>query len=389
MHKWILAVSGLLFFILPITAQQLSDSTRLYLITCSPGAELFSKFGHSAIRAYDPTTSTDVVFNYGIFDFDTPNFYPKFIRGRLNYMLGVERTDFFFRVYGSEGREVKQQRLRLNPEQTRRVVRFLLHNYEPENRYYLYDFFYDNCATRIRDLLEKEFDTLLIPDFPYEPAKTFRQLVNEYVSPFPWADFGIDLILGLPADKKAGFRNEMFLPDYLSIHFDESFLAGKPLVTSTQIMVPLRMDHLQPSGAISPVWAFSILLFLMVITTWFGNTTTKRILDAVVFLSVALAGCLFLFMWMGTDHQATWKNFNLLWASPFWIAGLRPERILWRITLAIAVAGAVVALIGFPLIPQQYHPAVIPLALLLVLRGTDRLFKWSDQLKRSLLQIKT
>lgn len=357
-------------------AQRLTDSTRLSLITCAPGEELFSKFGHSAIRAFDPVTSTDVVFNYGLFDFATPNFYTKFIRGKLKYMLGVQGTQDFIRIYQYEGREITEQPLRLTPEQRSRVVDYLLTNYRPENRFYLYDFFYDNCATRIRDILEEEFDTRLAPTGDYETEKTFRQLLDEYIGPFPWADFGIDLILGLPADRVAGFRNEMFLPDYLAAHFGRTELKGADLAPDPIVVVEGRVDHLTPSGAPTPLLIWSVLAGVVLLLTRWGPRGLRTVFDTLFFLALGLAGALFVFMWVGTDHQATWRNFNLLWANPLWLLALvaifRPapwnKAILW-----LATGLSVLTLAGFPFWPQQLHPAIIPLTLIAVLRAADRL----------------
>lgn len=357
-------------------AQRLTDSTRLSLITCAPGEELFSKFGHSAIRAYDPVTSTDVVFNYGLFNFDTPNFYPKFIRGKLKYMLGVQNTLDFIRIYQYEGRQITEQPLLLDARQRSRVVDYLLTNYQPENRYYLYDFFYDNCATRIRDIIEEEFATQLVAVDDYQTDKTFRQLLDEYIGPFPWADFGIDLILGLPADQIAGFRHEMFLPDYLSAHFARATFNGKDLAAGPEIIVEGRVDHLAPSKAPKPILIWSLLAALAIGITRWGPNALRTVFDSVFFLALGLAGALFVFMWAGTDHQATWQNVNLLWANPLWLVAFaaifRPAR--WSsIALWIVAALSALTLVGFPFWPQQLHPAIIPLVIIALLRAMDRL----------------
>jgi hypothetical protein len=377
MQKWLFALGFILLFGYRCQAQQLTDSTRLYLLTCAPGAELFSKFGHSAIRAHDPTTGTDLVFNYGIFDFDTPNFYVKFIRGKLNYMLGVQRTEVFLRAYESEGRRIDQQALVLNQQETQRVIDFLRTNYEPQNRYYLYDFFYDNCATRIRDVIERAFDTTLEPPATYSANKSFRQLLDEYIGPFPWADFGIDLILGLPADHTADFRDEMFLPDYLSAHFATTSFRNQNLTPAPEVIVPARIDHLEPSGGIGPVWLFGVLAVIVLILTLFAPPKVGQILGSIFFLAAGLAGCLFAFMWIGTDHQATWQNLNLLWASPLWLFVLDGRNQWQRILLLVACTTTTVAIVGYLWLPQQLHPAILPIAIILLIRGMLRLRDWS------------
>jgi len=357
-------------------AQRLTDSTRLSLITCAPGEELFSKFGHSAIRAYDPVTGNDVVFNYGLFDFATPNFYTKFIRGKLKYMLGVQGTRDFLRIYQYEGREITEQPLLLTPAQRSRVVDYLLTNYQPENRFYLYDFFYDNCATRIRDIMEEEFDTQLVPADGYTSDKTFRQLLDEYIGPFPWADFGIDLILGLPADRVAGYRHEMFLPEYLADHFARAQFNGSDLAPAPIVEVEGRVDYLTPSGTPRPLWVWSALAVAAILLTRWGSNSLRAIFDVLFFLALGLAGALFVFMWVGTEHQATWRNFNLLWANPLWLFAIgaifRPAR--WsRMLLWLAAALSASTLLGFPFWPQQLHPAIIPLVIVALLRASDRL----------------
>jgi len=132
-----------------------TDSAKVSLLTCSPGSELYSKFGHSAIRVYDPYEGTDIVFNYGLFDFNTPNFYLKFIRGKLPYQLGIQRFYNFMWDYQSEGRKVVETPLMLDLAAQRKLLDFLEYNYRPENRQYPYDFFFDNCASRIRDVVEQ------------------------------------------------------------------------------------------------------------------------------------------------------------------------------------------------------------------------------------------
>ena len=160
-------------------AQYFSSNAEISLVTCSPGSELYSVFGHSAIRVKDTTTQTDLIFNYGVFDFGTPNFYWKFVRGKLQYKLAIQRTSRFVDSYRAEGRMVKVEKMRLTRKEKDRMIRFLRVNYLPENRYYLYDFFYNNCSTKIWDVAEEnvegglEFDTSV-----YDP-QSFRDLLAD------------------------------------------------------------------------------------------------------------------------------------------------------------------------------------------------------------------
>ncbi len=179
----------------------LSDSSRISLLTCSSGNELYSIFGHSAIRVSDPIRSLDIVFNYGTFDFYDPNFYPNFVRGHLNYILSVSPYREFKQSYVEEGRWIWEQRLNINLNEKQHLFDSLLINYRPENRYYPYDFFGDNCATRIRDIFVKRVSREITFDYSsFEKGKSFRQLLMPNLARSQWAKLGINLLLGLPAD---------------------------------------------------------------------------------------------------------------------------------------------------------------------------------------------
>jgi hypothetical protein len=167
-----LTIFSILFLVTTYQAiaqkQQLSDQAVISLITADPGEELYSLFGHSAIRVKDTVNNQDLVFNYGTFNFNTPNFYMKFTRGKLLYMLSIQQFDRFKRSYEYEKRDLKEQILNLTQDQKQAIFQFLLWNYQPENRYYKYDFFFDNCATRIRDVFIDELPGL---NFQFEYVK--------------------------------------------------------------------------------------------------------------------------------------------------------------------------------------------------------------------------
>lgn len=347
-----------------------SDSLRISLLTCAPGEALYSKFGHSAIRVMDPVNRTDIVYNYGLFDFDTPNFYVKFIRGKLPYQLGVQSFRQFMWEYEYEHREVLETPLRLSPEHQAALLRFLETNYLPENRQYPYDFFFDNCASRIRDVLEKTAAMTYIPQDTVESSKTFRELLDKYIGRYPWVNFGIDLILGLPADQKAGFRGEMFLPDYLAQNLKAGQSIQKPVTEpDTQLLSGLAGEP-NRKPALTPFLAFSLLFVAFALLSGLAPTSKALLLaDTLFFLALGLAGSLFAFMWAGTDHDATHRNLNLLWANPLAlgaVAGLFFSS--QRFWVAPTALGAGIALLGFPFLPQALHPAVIPIALTILLR---------------------
>jgi len=215
------------------------------LLTCAPGAELYSIFGHSAIRVQDPSKGIDEVYNYGMFSFGTPNFYVKFVKGKLPYWVSKGNFPRFMREYEREQREVFQNELLLTSDEKKEVLAFLENNIKKENRVYAYDFFYDNCSSRIRDVLETTLGERLRWSPKEEKDYTYRNLLDLYLLDSHWSDFGIDLILGKPTDENADVRQQMFLPDFLKLNFESGEVnrngTWKPLVgpATTLITFPL------------------------------------------------------------------------------------------------------------------------------------------------------
>ena len=351
------------------------DSLTISLLTCAPGDMLYSKFGHSAIRVYAPLSGTDLVFNYGLFDFRTPNFYGKFIRGKLPYQLGVQRFDRFVQEYQYDGRKVVETPLVLDAASRARVLAFLENNYRPENREYLYDFFYDNCASRIRDVLEKAAGMDYPPAQAEGRKKTYRQLLHTYLQDSPWIKFGIDLILGMPTDQRADFRAEMFLPDYLSENLRAGQVGAQPVTGPEVVLVPARPQQGASFGFLTPTACALLLLFLSLFVTLTGTRRVKTLLDTVLFSAAGLAGALFVFMWAGTDHEATHRNLNLLWANPLALAAPflldKPGRKPW---FALLLFGALTTLLAFlGVLPQTIPFEVLPIVLALAVRYADRM----------------
>jgi len=358
-----------LLFFTECFSQQFHPSSQISIVTASPGKEIYNTFGHSAIRVKDTINDYDRVFNYGIFNFRTPNFAIKFIRGKLLYKLGLGRFNSFVADYEGQGRQVTERVLNLNETQKTEVFDFLAENYKPENREYLYDFFYDNCASRIRDVFE-QVNGSLVYDKANEKQITFRQLLDEYLKSKPWTDFGIDLILGLPSDKIADFRNQMFLPDYLEENLSKATLNGKALLGQQRIVAPLNTSFQNERSLFTPLLVMSIVAVLFFLATFFiKNKTMQWLLDALLFGILTIAGCVFLFMWLGTDHQACYKNLNMLWANPLYLflipyAKIRNAKLIWwgfLILIALLIT-------TFPIFPQQYHIAFIPVFFMIVFR---------------------
>lgn len=295
----------------------LSEEARISLLTCSPGNELYSVFGHSALRVVDPVAGIDSVYNYGTFDFETEGFYLKFARGKLDYMLSRQFFPYFQYEYLISNRSIDEQMLILSREECQQVYDLLEENYKLENRFYRYDFFFDNCATRIRDVVQKAFGDRLDYGLNGSSGLTFRDQVEEYTAAMPWSLFGISLALGAPYDREIEGEEIMFLPDDLAAGFSSAKLDGKPLVSeSRQILNAETVES--ASSAMNPVnlgFIFLILILFQLFVEWKRGRqfSVLRKFELILF---GLMGWVVLLLWLATDHQATKPNWDVLWLWP-------------------------------------------------------------------------
>lgn len=377
-----LLVITLLFTANPIIAQwQLSEKGEIHIVTCGPyQGELYSAFGHSAIRVTDPQTGIDLIYNYGVFDFNQPNFYLNFTRGYLNYRLDVSSYRGFSSLYVAENRFIHEQVLDLNQQQKQAVFNFLQWNALPENRDYLYDYFYDNCATRVRDVFSRVLGDSLRFDSTYiSESYTVRELCDMYLIHQPWGDLGIDLCLGLPMDKTMHPMEYMFLPDYVETGFNSVQIrkgsSWQPLVKETLITYQPKPED-SPLGIWNPALFFWALFGLLALVTFLGFRRGKLWLtiDILLFSITGLIGWLLLLLWLLTDHDAAAMNLNLLWANPLhfpvvMILAWGKHRFLGYYFRIFALIYLVV-LIFWAFLPQDLHFSLIPLVLLLFVRAT-------------------
>ena len=225
---------------LGVQAQELSEEARISLITCTPGEELYARYGHTALRVCDPKNDIDIAFNYGIFDFNTDHFYWKFVRGETWYQLGATPYRWFMREYEMTNRPVYEQVLNLSAEDKEILWQKLVDNYRPENRQYLYNFVFDNCATRPYVMLMSVLcrNSAEMPYSTYRGAEgqTYRRFIQHYTPKGSWADFGINLLFGPKADRKMQGEERLFLPEELMGYISQTVKAdGQPLVANEQI----------------------------------------------------------------------------------------------------------------------------------------------------------
>jgi hypothetical protein len=355
----------------------LSEKAQISVITCGPTpSELYAAFGHSAIRVSDPELQIDLAYNYGVFDFDQPNFYLNFAKGYLYYKLGVYFYPHFREYYIRNNRFVHEQVLDLTAEQKQKVFEYLEWNAKPENQTYRYDYFYNNCATKIRDV----FAEVLGPELNFDGSfiktnYTIRELTDLYLAPQPWGDLGIDICLGLPMDKRATPYEYMFLPDYIEQSFDHASVNSIPLVKE-KISVYEALPEGIPFSIFHP-WIVFGLFFLAVATIsyfdWKNKTLTKWF-DVILFFVVGLLGVLLLLLWTATDHNAAAINFNLLWAFPFhviWALVLIKKQPAWWTKKYFEGTWILIAatLLLWFVIPQQLNVFLIPVVAALMIRA--------------------
>lgn len=301
----------------------LSPAAEISILTIGQGAELYDKFGHSAFRIKDSLSGVDVVFNYGVYDFETPNFYTKFAQGKLLYELNVTYYQPFYESYVAQNRWVKEQILNLNQEEKQAVSDFLWENVLPENRKYKYDFFYDNCATKIRDVVQEVLgESLEFTDDYIQEELTFRQLIQKNLQANTWGSLGIDIALGAVIDRKASPIEYQFLPEYVFEGASHALIhrggGTEPLVKDTKVLFENKPMPPQNNFLTSPLFVLGLLGLMIIFITYrdFKQKTRSRYLDTTILLITGLIGVFLVLLWGATDHTATANNYNLLWAFP-------------------------------------------------------------------------
>lgn len=304
-----------------LTAQELSDNAEISVLTIGPGASLNDAFGHSAFRIKDDTNGFDLVFNYGVYDFDAPNFILKFAQGKLNYLIGLNSFNDFYTAYTDANRTIKAQTLNISYQEKQRLFNYLIENFKPENRRYLYDFLFNNCATKIKDVTTIASNEAIQFNIPegYQEA-TFRTLIQENLNRNSWGSLGIDLALGAIIDRKATPEQHMFLPKNIYSFFEKATKgnAKDTLVKDSKVLFKATSQSLTSNVLTSPLFVFGLIASLIVFITYkdFKKGKRTKVLDTVLFILTGLTGIFILLLWFATDHQTTQNNYNLLWANP-------------------------------------------------------------------------
>lgn len=364
-------------------AQKISitENTQLSLITCSPGPVAYEKFGHTGIRVYDESQSVDFVANWGIFDFEKENFYPLFVKGETYYWLDFQPTFSFLNSYRARNSSVTEQVLNLNDEQKQKLLDLILTNYKPENREYLYNFVFDNCATRPRDIINESLLPNMLETKHNFSEKSFRHWVADYTGKYSWLQFGIDLVFGKDADEIATPFQTLFLPEELCKSYAVSFVVDEndteiPLVAEKNILVEKQDVPEKTSLLTLPIVATSLVLLLGLLLMFFDYKRKKhsRWFDFILLIITGVAGIIIFYLMFFSIHPLVKNNFNLLWCNPLnlifavmiWIRSSQRTMI---IIAAIQVILYLLVLIVGALTIQTLNIAFLPLIGLMLVRA--------------------
>ncbi len=360
-----------------------TDSTQISILTCSPGPISYEKFGHTALRIRDDSLRIDVAANWGIFDFNQPGFYLKFVKGETIYMLGIYDTNVFLDEYKERNSSVMEQVLNLTKDEKQKLIDAVLNNYLPENRNYLYNFVFDNCSTRPRDLIESLFRNEVTIEYtrPVE-QKTFREWVEMYADKKSWLSFGINLTFGKDADRLASRSESMFLPEIMSKELSGAKIVNninhttKPLVSKTDMLVEKRSETYKNNLFLQPLFIVFLIFFAGIAITVVELKKKKyyRQIDGLLLFISGLAGIIIFYLMFFSIHPLVKNNYNILWCNPLniltgifvWTKKLKkPVKIQQMINIVCFLSVLIIAAFSF----QSIEFAFIPLIALLLIRS--------------------
>lgn len=355
-----------------------NERTYVSLLTCSPGDEVYAYFGHTALRYCNPDKKIDLVFNYGVFDFSEPGFVAKFVSGKTDYMLGVIDYPYFIQEYAMRGSEVTEQVLALDSTQEERFFALLRENYRPSNRIYRYNYFYNNCTTKARDIIE----AAVAPDgeIKYattEECPTFRDVVHRFTEVSPWYTFGIDLLLGYEADIRQDARTLQFIPSTLMGDFSKATINGTlPLVANESKLIEKIEDESDEKSPFTPEVAFTLLLIATLLNIFIERRKKKIFwgIDALLLTTQGIAGMLITYMLLFSTHPTVGSNQLALLLNPlplfilpvyiYEIKKGRAPRAMW-----LQAVIATLFLVEAPFLTQQFPTAIYLFAMTLLIRS--------------------
>ncbi|TMM31332.1 DUF4105 domain-containing protein [Polaribacter aestuariivivens] len=359
---------------------KLSVYSEISIVTAGPGNELYEKFGHSAIRIKDPVLNLDIIYNYGIFDFDAPNFYTNFAQGKMYYLLARYDFKYFLASYKKDKRWLKQQVLNLNIDEKRDFFNYLENNAKPANATYLYDPFFNNCSTKLKDITKSILKNKVVFDVSnIENGKTLRELMNQEIYWNTWGNFGINLIAGTILDFERNQLEYTYLPDYLHKVFENGKTTRNNghvnLVVREDVLLNFEEKAISNSTIFSPLNVFILLLFIVIFITFkdFKNRKRTKSLDFLIFFITGFVGLILTYLWFFSSHKTAPNNFNILWAflPNIFVAFLllKNKAKIWIRTYILALLLFLVVILILWVLKVQIFPiAIIPLLMLLFVR---------------------
>jgi len=380
----------LLLFILPLSAQQtLTEEAEVSILVCGSSHDAaFTLYGHAAIRINDPLQDLDVIFNYGMFDFSAPNFIYRFAKGETDYRLGINNFLDYVIEYQMRGSSVTELVLNLTQEEKNNIWNALLINYQPENRVYRYNFFFDNCASRLVSIVEKNINGEIVYHTEQSPRQTFRDLINYCTREHAWLTFGCDLALGSPTDRIATPHEKMFLPEYLESFFIEAAIRQpdghvKKLVKETTSYSEFDPEiNSYSQEIITPMLSALLLMLVVWILTYLDwrRKNNGRVLDCILFSIAGIGGCVLFFIACLSVHPCVFPNWSLLWLHPLHLVGavlfsVKKFNVAANYYHFINFAILTLLLAGWYFIPQHMNVAFIPLILTLWIRSAYATYK--------------
>lgn len=298
------------------------DSLQISLLTCSPGPEVYALYGHTAIRVVNRSKGTDLIYNYGTFNMSEPNFILKFMLGLLDYELGLMPFERFWMHYSYDGCDITQQELNLTVQEKARMLEYLTENYKPENRGYRYNFLYDNCSTRPRDIIASVIDGTLVWN-DEENTSTYRKLMHGCNDPWPWSRLGVDLVLGQSADAPINAREEEFLPVFLQNHLDKAEIHDaeghvRPAVAETSVFNAVRPLDETAEFILTPMQCVLVLYGFVLALAFIEWKKHKLywLVDVVFQLAQGVAGILIFILFFFSEHPTVDTNWQIMFFNP-------------------------------------------------------------------------
>lgn len=346
-----------------------ANTFRISILTCAQGEDLYATFGHSAIRVTDSVHHSDIVYNYGTFNFNDPDFYVKFVKGDLLYFIEACDYNSFIMMYAYEHRSVTEQVLAVDSNEQNQIVSYLNENLLEQYKYYKYDFVNDNCATRVYQVFDQLF-TQNLNCHNIKLQKTHRSILNEMLEKQDWTRLGINLMLGKRVDQPINTLQSFFIPKYLYLGLQSTSLNNKQLIVAEQKVLQFEEPSIFKKQFNQPLLLLICLLIVLVFCYYNPSTfIIYKIMSSIYLILSSLLGIVFLTMWFWSSHVSMHDNYNVLWALPtnFWLV-IKPKNKSKYVYLALVLIAISFILhsIGIQKLPLEIMPFILGLLFILI-----------------------